>query len=96
MRSTYNQGVMNKWLVRDLHQLKQFCGENGLETFRAKNVEICWKAIYLQTNCLENCQDQDFWKVIKFIYNKTYLKRNLKGFFAKASFPFYQGTLHTV
>jgi len=32
---------MNKWLKRDLHQLKLFCVENGFETFRAKSVEIC-------------------------------------------------------
>jgi len=45
-----------------LHQLKQFCAENGLETFRAKSVEICLIAIYLQPNCIKNCQDQDFVK----------------------------------
>jgi len=43
-----------------LLELKQFCGESGFETFRAKSVEICLMAIYLQPNCIENCQDQDF------------------------------------
>ena len=62
MRSTCSQGVLNKWLKRNLHQLKQFCAESGLETFRAKSVEICLMAIYLRPNCLENCQDQDFGK----------------------------------
>jgi len=42
-----------------LHQLKQFCAENGFETFRAKSVEICFND-YLQPNCIVNCQDQDF------------------------------------
>jgi len=63
MRSTRSQGELNKWLKRDL----QFCAENGLETFRAKCVEICLMAIYLQPNCIENCQGQDFWQVMKFI-----------------------------
>jgi len=40
MRSIYRQGVLNKWLKRDFHQLKQFCDENCLETFRAISVEI--------------------------------------------------------
>jgi len=31
-----------------------------METFRAKCVEICLRAIYLQPNCAENCQDRDF------------------------------------
>jgi len=47
MRSTCSKGVPNKWLKRDLHQLKQFCPENDVETFRAKSVEICLMAIYL-------------------------------------------------
>jgi len=51
---------MNKRLKRVLHQLKQFCAENGFETFRAKIVEICLMTIYLQPNCIECCQDQDF------------------------------------
>jgi len=37
---------MNKWLNRDLHQLKLYCAENGLETFRAKSVEICLTASF--------------------------------------------------
>jgi len=41
-------------------KLKQFCAEYGLETFRARSVEICVMAIYLQPNCKEYCQDQDF------------------------------------
>jgi len=45
MRSTCGQGELNKWLNRDLHQLKQFCAEYGLETFPAKSVEICLMAI---------------------------------------------------
>jgi len=60
MRSTCSHGVLNKWLKSDLLELKQFCGESGFETFRAKSVEICLMAIYLQPNCIENCQDQDF------------------------------------
>jgi len=51
---------MNMWLKRDLHQLKQFCALNGFETFRAKSVEICLMAIYLQPNHIEYCQYQDF------------------------------------
>jgi len=43
-----------------LHQLKKFCAENGLETFRAKSVEIGLMAICLQPNCIQNCQDQTF------------------------------------
>jgi len=43
-----------------LLQLKQICAENGLETFRAKSLEICLMAIYLQTNGLQNCKHQDF------------------------------------
>jgi len=45
-----------------LAQLKQFCAESGSETFRAESVEICLMAMYLQPNCIENCQDQDFGK----------------------------------
>jgi hypothetical protein len=60
MRLTCNQGVLNKWLKRDLLQLKQFCAENGFETFRAKSFEICLMANYLQPNCIEYCQHQDF------------------------------------
>jgi len=41
-------------------KLKQFCAEYGLETFPARSVEICLKAIYLQPNRIEYCQDQDF------------------------------------
>jgi len=67
MRSTCSQSEMNKWLKRDLHQLKQFCAEYGLETFRAKSVEICLIANHLQPKCIENCQNQDFWQVMKFI-----------------------------
>ena len=67
MRSTSSQGELNKWLKPDLHLLKQFCAENGLETFRAKCVEICLMAIYLQPNCIENFQGQVFWQVMKFI-----------------------------
>ena len=37
---------MIKWLKRDLHQLKLFCAENGLENFRAKIVEICLTATF--------------------------------------------------
>jgi len=33
-----------------LHQVKLFCAESGLETFRSKSVEICLMAIYLQSN----------------------------------------------
>jgi len=49
MRSTCNQGVLNKWLKRGLHQLKQLYAKNCLETFRDKNYEICLIAIYKQT-----------------------------------------------
>jgi len=59
MRSTCRQGVLNKWLKRDFHQLNQFCAENCHETFRAKTVEIWQMAINLQRNCIENCLDQD-------------------------------------
>jgi len=38
-RSTCSQGVLKKWLKRNLLQLKQLCAENGIETFRAKSVE---------------------------------------------------------
>jgi len=51
MRLTCSQGVTNKWLKRALHQLKQFCAENGLETFRAN----CWNLfndIQFTTNML--------------------------------------------
>jgi len=48
---------MNKWLKQDLHQQKIICAENVFETFRAESVEICF---FLQFNCIENCQDQDF------------------------------------
>jgi len=60
MRSTCSQGVLNKWLKRD--QLKQFWAENDLETFRAKSVEICLMAMYLQPKCIEYCQDHDIGK----------------------------------
>jgi len=40
--------------------MKQICAERGFETLRAKSVEICLMAIYLQRNCIKNCQDQDF------------------------------------
>jgi len=43
------------------------CAENGVETFRAKCVEICFMAIYLQPHCIENSQCQDFSQVTKFI-----------------------------
>jgi len=50
MPSTSSRGVLNKWLKRDLHQLKKFCAENGLETFRAKSFEsVLWQSIYNQT-----------------------------------------------
>ena len=50
MRLTCSLGELNKWLSLDLHQLKQFCAENGLETLRAKSFEICLMPIYLQPN----------------------------------------------
>jgi len=53
MRSTWRQDILNKRLKRNLHQLKEFCAENGLEAFRAKIVEICLMAIYLQPNCIK-------------------------------------------
>jgi len=58
--STSCQGVLNKWPKCNLHQLKQYCAENGLETFHTKTDEICLVAISLQANCIENWQDQDF------------------------------------
>jgi len=67
MCSTCSQSELNKGLKSDLHQLKQFCAEYGLETFRAKNVEMCLMAIYLQPKCIENFLDQDFWQVMIFI-----------------------------
>jgi len=67
MPSKYHQSLLNKWMKRDFHQLKQFCAENCLEMFRAKCVEIWLMAVFLQSNCIENCQDQDFWQVMKFI-----------------------------
>jgi hypothetical protein len=67
MRSTSSQGELIKWLNRDLNQLKQFCAEYVIETFPAKSFEICLMAIYLQPKPIENCQDQDFWQVMKFI-----------------------------
>jgi len=33
----------------------------------AKGDEICLLVIYLQPNYIENCQDHDFWQVMKFI-----------------------------
>jgi len=42
---------------------KLLCAEYGLEKFRARSVEICLMAIYLQPNCIEYCQDQDFDKL---------------------------------
>ena len=62
MRSTCNQGVLNKWLKPNLHQLKQFSAESGLETIRPKILEIFLMAIYLQSKYIENCQVQDFRK----------------------------------
>jgi len=50
MRSTCSQGVLNKWLKLNLHQLKQFCAESGFETLHVKSVEICLMAIYMQRN----------------------------------------------
>jgi len=52
MRSTCSQGVLNKWLKRNLHQLKQFCAESGFEMLRVKSVEISLMAIYLQLNVI--------------------------------------------
>jgi len=49
-----------------LHQLKQFCAESGLETYRAKCLEICLTAIYL----LETAQIMSLsrlWQVMKFV-----------------------------
>jgi len=51
----------------NFHQLKQLYAENGLETFRAKSVNICLVAISLQPYCIESCQDQCFWQVLNFI-----------------------------
>jgi len=51
---------MNKELKLLLRQIKQFCAENGFETFRAKSVEICLMSIYLQPNCIQYCRDQGF------------------------------------
>jgi len=48
MRSTCSQGLLNKCLKRNLHQLKQFCAERGSEMLCVKIVEICLMAIYLQ------------------------------------------------
>jgi len=45
-----------------LHQLKELCAESGLETYRAKCLEICLMAIYLQPNCTDHCQHQVFGK----------------------------------
>jgi len=45
-----------------VHQLKLFCAERGLETFRVKRIEIYLMSMYLQPNCIENCQDQGFGK----------------------------------
>jgi len=45
-----------------LNKLEHFCAEIGLETFRPKSVEISLMAIFLQSNCIENCQNQDFGK----------------------------------
>jgi len=57
----YAFAILNKWLKRELNQLKQFvyiiCTENGLETFRATSDEFCLMAIYLQPNCIEICQE---------------------------------------
>jgi len=52
MRSTCRQGVLNKWLKRNLHQLKLYCAESGFEIVRVKSVEICLMAIYLQRNLI--------------------------------------------
>jgi len=41
-------------------KLKQFWAEYGLDTFRARSVEISLRAIYLQPKCIEYCQDQNF------------------------------------
>jgi len=67
MPSNYRQRVLTKWLKRDFHQLKQFCAENCLETFRAKSIDIWLMIVFLQSNCIENCHDQNFWQVMKFI-----------------------------
>jgi len=64
MRSTCSHGDLNKWLKGYLHHLKHFCAEYGLETFRAKSVEICLMTIYLHPKCIENCQEQDFDKCL--------------------------------
>jgi len=67
MHSNYRQSVRNKWLKRHFHQLKQFRAENCLGTFRTKSVDIWLKKVFLQSNCIEKCQDQDFWEMKKFI-----------------------------
>jgi len=36
---------MNKCLTHDLHQLKIFCAENGIENFRAKMLKSVWQQI---------------------------------------------------
>jgi len=41
--------------------------ENGLETFRAKSVEISLMTIYLQPHCIEYSRGQEFWQVMRFI-----------------------------
>jgi len=63
----YALDMQPRWteLKRDLHQLKQFCVENGLATVRAKSVETCLMAIYLEPNCIQNCQDQGFRQAMK-------------------------------
>jgi len=43
------------------------CAENGLETCRAKSVEISLMAIYLLPQCIHNNQGQDFLQVMKCI-----------------------------
>jgi len=48
MRSTCSQGVLNKWLKRNLHQLKQFCAKIVFGTLRVKRFVICLMEFNLQ------------------------------------------------
>jgi len=60
MRSTCSQGVLNKWLKRNLNQLKQFCAESGFEMLRVKSFEICLMAIYLHQNLINFSRPRHF------------------------------------